>query len=103
MENRKGNLPGTRPTKRDSSGFPVNGDYHKGRSGKRAAALRAGLSDKHALTRGERKHLAHERATSGPEGFHGSKRSGAPVESSRPRSSTPTRSMGRVHKGNTTR
>jgi len=103
VENRKGNMPGTRPTKRDSSGFPINGDYHKARSGKRAVAMREGLSDKHTLTRDERKQQAHARATSGAEGFHGSKRSGPPVESTRPRSSTPTRNMGRVHKSNTNR
>jgi hypothetical protein len=103
VENRKGLMPGTRPTKRDSSAFPINGEYRKGKSGKRSTAVRAGLSDKHTMTRDERKHAAHDHATWGPEGFHGSKRNGGEILSSRPRSSTPTRNMGRVHKDNTHR
>ena len=97
MENRKGNLPGTRPTKRDSSAFPVNGDYHHGRSGRRATAMREGMSEKHTLTRAERLQQAHERATAGPGGFHGAKR-GKDVLAQRPSSSKPTRHPGRIHK-----
>lgn len=103
MENRRGLMPGTRPNKRDSAAFPINGEYRKGKSGKRAMASRAGLTDKHTMTREERKHAAHDRATSGPEGFHGAKRSGGAIFSGRPRSSTPTRNMGRIHKDDTHR
>ncbi|WP_373047574.1 hypothetical protein [Vulgatibacter sp.] len=96
MENRKGIMPGTRPTKRDSAAFPTNGDYHEGaRSGRRAEAMREGKGDKQTLTRAERLHRASDRATAGPAGFHGVKH-GKDVLASRPRASTPTRHPGNL-------